>query len=71
MAGDGLVGVLDGRQQVGHAEPAGRVGDLDTAVHDFEEGGRWAMSFRFAHGYSATRAPTRQTDRPAGPPEPP
>jgi hypothetical protein len=26
------------------------VGELDTAVHDFEEAGRWAMSFRFAHG---------------------
>jgi hypothetical protein len=26
------------------------VGELDTAGHDFEEAGRWAMSFRFAHG---------------------
>ncbi len=50
MAGDGLVGILDRRQQVGDAELAGRVGNFDAAVDDLEEGGRGAVGFRFAHG---------------------
>ena len=50
MAGDRLVGVLDRRQQVGDAELAGGVGDLDAAVHYFEEGGRGTMSFGLTHG---------------------
>ena len=50
MPGHGLVHVLDRREQVGDAELAPGVGNLDTAVNDFGQGGRWAMSFRFAHG---------------------
>jgi hypothetical protein len=50
MAGDRLVGVLDRRQQVGDAELARWVGNLDAAMYDLEEGGRGAVGFRFAHG---------------------
>jgi hypothetical protein len=63
MAGDRLIDVLDEREQVIDAEPPAGVGDLDTAVNDFGEGGRWAMRVRCAHGEAL---PVRPRAKPPG-----